>query len=246
MKRWYEISKDPNSLEVVEARKKILLNARSGTLIKNRIAYLCDMVKDKDVLDIGVVEHLSKLAINPNWLHRHLAEAAKTCLGVDILEEEVEKLHAMGFNVLCVDLTKKHLEEQFDVIVCGEVLEHVDSPKNLLLSATKMLKPNGRIVISVPNPWYVNILVKNVFDGPPYIDNADHVAWFDPCTLCELGQRCGLLLDRFSGVAIDGDLSLNAKIFFNLTSFLPSIGIRPEIFAKVMIYEFVAAQHNNH
>ncbi|WP_315789084.1 class I SAM-dependent methyltransferase [Fischerella sp. JS2] len=241
MKRWYQLSKDPNSSEVMQFRKEILTKARKGKLINSRIDYLCNLVKGRNVLDIGVVEHTIEAIHSPDWLHKNLCQHAKTCLGVDILEDDVKKLQSMGFNIICADITQSPLEEKFDVIVCGEVLEHLDTPGNLLASATKMLLPEGRLVLSVPNPWYINVVLKNILNGSPYIDNVDHVCWFDPCTLCELGERHGLILDNFIGVAVTAqELSnLHTKVFFGLTPFFINLGIRPEIFAKTMIYEFV-------
>ncbi|GAB1542312.1 hypothetical protein NUACC21_49860 [Scytonema sp. NUACC21] len=241
MKRWYEISKDPNAPKVYHARQSDLVVARSTNLVTDRISYLCELAKGKDVLDIGIVEHTREAVHSSEWLHKSLSNVAKTCLGIDILEDEVNYIRSLGFNVLCADLTKEPLEEKFDIIICGEVLEHLDAPGNFLSNMAKMLKPNGRVVISVPNPWYINVVLKNMFHGSPYVDNADHVSWFDPCTLCEMGQRQGLVLDKFAGVAVQSLSNFRTKLFFGLQPLLIKLGLRPEMFAKTMIYEFILA-----
>lgn len=242
MKRWYEISKDPNAPEVLQARQKDLLVGRTKNLVNDRIKYLCELARGKDVLDVGIVEHTREAVHSPEWLHKCLSNVANSCLGIDILENEVNYLRSLGFNVLCVDITNNPLESKFDLIICGEVLEHLDAPGHFLSNTVKMLKPNGRIVISVPNPWYINVILKNILNGKPYVDNADHVSWFDPCTLCEVGQRHGLVLDKFTGIAVENLSNLRAKLFFSLQPLLIRLGLRPEIFAKTMIYEFVIAE----
>jgi SAM-dependent methyltransferase len=242
MKRWHEISKDPNALEVLEIRKQDLVTARVKTLILDRIDYFCELVRGKDVLDIGIVEHTREAIQSPNWLHKHLFNVANSCLGVDILEEEIDYLHSLGFQVLCADLIKEPLDQTFDVIICGEVLEHLEAPGYLFANVTQMLRPNGRLVVSVPNPWYINVILKTALNGSPYIDNVDHVCWFDPCTLCELGQRYGLVLDRVTGIKVQNTSNLRTKFFFQLYPWLIRLGIRSEIFAKTMIYEFRLAQ----
>ncbi len=241
MQRWFEISRDPNSPEVMQSRRTILAASRGENLINSRIEYLCDLVKEKSVLDVGVVEHTSQAMNSPNWLHKHLYNSAKTCLGVDILDEEIKNLQSLGFNVIHADITKQPLDQKFDVIICGEVLEHLDIPAYLLKNAVQMLMPGGRLVLSVPNPWYVNVIIKNIFNGAPYVDNADHVAWFDPCTLCELGLRHGLILERFAGIAVKNTSSFRTKVFFSITPLLIRLGLQAELFAKTMIYEFVSA-----
>jgi len=47
-------------------------------------------------------------------------------------------------------------QELFDVIVMGFVLEHVDDPGQLLDQYRKLLKPSGRIFITVPNAKSLN------------------------------------------------------------------------------------------
>jgi SAM-dependent methyltransferase len=42
-------------------------------------------------------------------------------------------------------------KERFDIVVFGDVLEHVDRPDPLLRSARDLLKPGGYVLVSVPN-----------------------------------------------------------------------------------------------
>jgi SAM-dependent methyltransferase len=244
MRRWLDISKDPNSKEAMQARSNMLVAARAKAPISNRINYLCSIASGKDILDIGVVDHTIQDAHRSDWLHGNLYRCAKTCLGIDILEEEVEQLRHEGFNVVCIDISKEFLEKTFDLIICGDVIEHLDTPGNLLANAVKMLRPSGKIVLSVPNPWYINVILQNVFNGTPYLDNADHVSWFDPCTICELGQRYGLALSYFVGVNQIISSKALTKLFFSLAPLLISLGLRPELFCKTIIYEFVLADES--
>lgn len=248
MKRWYEISKYPMSPEVQNYREQKLSAARSKNLIDSRIDYLRDLVADKDVLDIGVVAHDADFADDSNWLHKYLYQSAKNVLGVDILEDEVDKLRSKGFNVICNDLIKEPLNLKFDVIICGEVLEHLDAPGYLLANCAKMLNSGGRVIITVPNPWYIGFMIKNIFKGKSFQDNADHVSWFDACTLCELGERHGLAIDSFKGIKHkehNQKFLLLKRIFFGITALLIFLGLRSELFAKTMLYEFILEDNLN-
>jgi len=42
-----------------------------------------------------------------------------------------------------------------DVVTCFEVLEHVASEKAVLAELRRVLRPGGRLVISVPNRWWI-------------------------------------------------------------------------------------------
>lgn len=242
MQCWQTISNDPNAPEVIEARRGVIAKARTRTLVFDRVTYLCQLVAGKSVLDIGIVEHTRDAGKDPSWLHGHLRRHAKSCLGVDILEAEVDHLKSLGYEVICADLTQAPLPLTFDVIVGGEVLEHLNSPGLFMKNCAAMLHPNGRFVITVPNPWYANAIIKSCRRRTTFVDSADHVAWYDASTLYELGQRHGLHLNRFTGIGPSAPKTIRAKIFFYvLKPALIWLGFAPEVFSKSIIYEFVLA-----
>src|SRR5437868_4599939 len=120
VRRWTEVSSNPNDPAVLSFRRETLANARRKSLIDDRNAYLCELAKGKSVMDIGVVEHFHASSLSDSWLHKQLCSAAKTCLGVDILEEDVAKLRAQGYNVIVHDVTAAPLPQKFDLIVAGD------------------------------------------------------------------------------------------------------------------------------
>src|SRR5262249_3416192 len=153
------------------------------------VAYLCDLAKGKIVLDVGVVEHFAAATTSDQWLHGKIREVARQCVGVDVLADEIEALRARGYDVRHCDLTVEVLDETFDLIVMGEVIEHIGNPETFLANTAKMLKAGGRLVLTTPSPWYLNVLLKNLGGTLPFSDSADHVAWHEPSTLYELGRR---------------------------------------------------------
>lgn len=239
MKRWQSYSSDPNAPEVGQLRRQALRRARTGLLLADRTGYLCGLVNGKSVLDVGVVEHTGDAASSPAWLHAHLRRHAAACLGVDVLEADLAALRDQGYDVACVDLTRERLPRQFDVIIGGEVLEHLDAPGPFMRNCAAMLKPGGRLAITAPNPWYANPILKNCFSRSTFVDSADHVAWYDASVLYELGQRSGLQLERFTGVGGAHPRTAAGRLFFALRPLLMGLGIRAELFAKTIIYEFV-------
>ncbi len=84
------------------------------------------------------------------------AEGADSVLGVDATEEmlEVARLHAAGgdFSNLEYQLgTAEELDDQFDVVCCLEVLEHVPRPAQLMSALGRLTRPGGHVLISTLN-----------------------------------------------------------------------------------------------
>ena len=239
MLRWNELSRDPNDPKVMEIRRGAIARARSNELVFDRVAHLCGLVAGRSVLDIGVVEHTREATESPQWLHGHLKRCAESCRGVDVIEAEVKQLNERGYDVIVADITQAPLCEKFDVIIGGEVLEHLDAPGMFMENCAAMLNRGGRLSITVPNPWFINAIWKGCFKRYTFVDSSDHVAWYDASTLFELGQRHGFELDRFTGITVQHPNTLQAKLFFGLRPLLIYIGLSPQLFAKSIIYEFV-------
>ena len=71
-------------------------------------------------------------------------------------ENEVEKIKRVykGRDFIIAD--GRHLpfpDESFDSVILGEVLEHVEEPKELLKEAKRVLRPNGLIIGTCPNEY---------------------------------------------------------------------------------------------
>ena len=106
-----------------------------------------------------------------------------------------------------------------------------------------MLRPEGRLAITVPNPWHINAVLKSATRRHTFVDSADHVSWYDASTLLELSQRSGLRLLKFSGIAGSTPKTLSAKLFFAAQPVMISCGLSPFLFAKSIIYEFGLHAH---
>jgi 2-polyprenyl-3-methyl-5-hydroxy-6-metoxy-1,4-benzoquinol methylase len=154
--------------------------------------FLCSLVKDKDVLDVGCVAHTVTEEESEFWVHRHLVRSAKSVLGIDILREDIEELQRRGYNIVCADAMSDSLDRKFDVIVLGEIIEHVVDPGGLLINMRRHLKEDGILVLTTPNPFDVWNFLISIFSPERTLWNPDHVAWFCPFTLRCMLRKTGL------------------------------------------------------
>jgi 2-polyprenyl-3-methyl-5-hydroxy-6-metoxy-1,4-benzoquinol methylase len=178
-----------------------LLALKPSLGIVNRADYLCELASGNRVLHVGCAAAPLTLADlqSPLFLHRRLVEASADCHGVDNDDEAAEMLRAAGFeNIRTADATElpQLTRDRFDLIVMGEVLEHVADPGSLLRQMPKMLTSSGRIVITVPNAYNLFRFL-HMFVGREVV-HMDHVAYYSPKTLTAACSRAGLTLEQLA------------------------------------------------
>ena len=103
-----EPTASPFSTGSVAARIKAL--ASPAQAITDRVGFICGRVNGRRVLDVGIVEHDYAASLEGHWLHHHVANAAKSCLGIDILEDDIIQLQARGCDVKLHDLCLSPLD----------------------------------------------------------------------------------------------------------------------------------------
>jgi len=80
--------------------------------------------------------------------------------GVEISEESAKKAAEILDDVWAGNIEKFDLpfpEKYFDIIICSDVLEHLFNPKQVLIKLRKYLKPNGELMVVVPNVAHYSI-----------------------------------------------------------------------------------------
>lgn len=157
-------------------------------VIKNRWKIIKKYCKNKNVLDIGCIQHKADSEKNNYWLHKKIKKIASKVTGVDIQEEESKKLIQRGYNIIISDALKIDLRDQFNTIIAGEFIEHVSNPGIFLDNMHKHLKDEGVLILTTPNLFAIRYFLLNIFKKN-LIPNKEHVIWFDYHTLKELCTR---------------------------------------------------------
>ena len=131
---------------------------------RHRFEVLEALARGKRVVHVGCIDHVPLLAakiLNRTWLHARLSSVASRCIGIDINRDGVARArHEFGVeNVFYGDVAAAAsiaplLTGQWDYVILGEVLEHIDNPVAFLASvAANYGERIGRIVVTVPNAF---------------------------------------------------------------------------------------------
>lgn len=160
-----------------------------------KIKFFIPLVKGKKVLDLGVVQHRLEKHNNPKWLHRAIWNVSNYCSGIDIDNKGVEFLNKKGYRVICGDVQNFRLDSQFDVIVAGDIVEHLSDIGSFLECVKNHLNSNGVLAISTPNPFWWKIWAKVILTGNAG-PNPEHTCWFCEKTITQLLHRHGFQIDR--------------------------------------------------
>lgn len=166
------------------------MSIKCKKIITKRCDFIAEIVAGKDVLDIGCVDHDINNLDRSHWLHGKLVKTAKSVLGVDYESDQVAAMNAEGYNAVVADATQMKLHKTFDVIVAGEIIEHVLNPGKFLDCVRQHLTNTGELILTTPNANCLVYFLENLFIGRE-IDNPDHVALYSPVTIRLLLEKCG-------------------------------------------------------
>jgi hypothetical protein len=121
-----------------------------------------------DVLDVGCGEH----AVLLRGTH-----SDDPYYGVDVKADIATSLERYA----CLDLDREDLAsawpgQTFDVVFCGEVIEHVFSPDRLLRQLTNVMHAESLLVLSTPNlAYWINRVLLALGISPLFVENSSEV-----------------------------------------------------------------------
>jgi SAM-dependent methyltransferase len=141
------------------------------------------LVAGRRVLDLGSASRHRR----PDWMHGLVCGVADSVVGLDRDEATVRKLQERGYDIRVGDAQDFDVGEKFDVVLAGELIEHLDNVHGFLQSVHRHLGPDGRLVLTTPNPFYFMNFVYRIA-GRPRV-NAEHTCWFCPDTLPQVLVR---------------------------------------------------------
>ncbi len=102
-------------------------------------------------------------------------------VGMDVDREALTEAAALGIETHWGDVEEAFPfpDASFDVVVAGELLEHVREPGGVVAEASRVLRPGGRLVASVPNAFRFKNRVRFALGRRPETDPT-HLHIFRP------------------------------------------------------------------
>lgn len=71
----------------------------------------------------------------------------------------------------------------FEKISLYEVIEHVENPTRLMKEAFRVLKPNGTVVITTPNPWHWRKILRVIRGKKILLSDTAHISTWTPAEI---------------------------------------------------------------
>lgn len=152
-------------------------------------------ITGKRVLDVGC---------GTGKLGAALVARGNECYGITISGTEAEQAKARLSGVVLGDVEALRQlpfpERFFDVVIFSDVLEHLRQPVRALALVKPYLKPEGRIIASIPNVANIAVrwnLLRGRFDYEPSgILDDTHVRFYTLRTAHELIESAGYIVQR--------------------------------------------------
>jgi SAM-dependent methyltransferase len=203
------------------------------TFYESRETKIISLATNRSVLHLGCVGHTDlplecKIELAGDTLHASLEKTCKSVLGVDLDRQAIEGLKAAGtFSNLVVGdackLDPVEIGNDWDLIVVGDLIEHVSDPGGLLDSIRSVTNPNSRLLITTSNSFSLPATIRHAMGS--FREGNEHVLSFNYINIQQLLCRHGFETESL-GTCYQHLARSNA--FFHigkaLFSFLPRFG----------------------
>ncbi|ABX43174.1 glycosyltransferase [Lachnoclostridium phytofermentans] len=184
------------------------------------------------VLDVGCACGNTLLQIKNTYpnsilygieLNKGASEIAKTV--ANVTADNIESLDV-------------HFDENyFDYILFGDVLEHLVDPWQVLLNIKRYLKPDGKILASIPNVMHISIVKKLIHGNWTYEDagilDRTHMRFFTLKEIHKMFRDSG-----YSDIYVAGKLLMESKEDFELIENLCKLS-NPDLSKQFEIYQYL-------
>lgn len=188
-------------------------------------------LKDKKVIDVGC---------GGGILSESIAKKGADTLGIDMgaAPLSVGELHALEqgikniqYQQITVEEIAEQQTEQFDIVTCMEMLEHVPDPASIIHACAKLVKPGGQVFFSTinrnPKSYAMAIigaeyLLKLVPKG-----THQHAKFLKPSEIESWARNAGLQLKHITGMTYNpltqqyklaNDVDVNYLMHFTKTT----------------------------
>jgi len=203
----------------------ILVSLRGSQLV-DRSAFLLNACLGKRVLHLGATDAPCTLsAIRAGrFLHSALKDVAADLVGMDNNWEMIKVLcneHGVSdIRYGDIEVVEDYPRAEFDVVVAGEILEHLSNPGRALDALRAHCTAETRLIVTVPNAYSLKGFLRAMV-GHELI-HPDHILHHSLRTLSELLRRHGFQVERIFAF-VNGGSGWRAAFANRLLRVLPQL-----------------------
>jgi SAM-dependent methyltransferase len=152
-----------------------------------------------------------EIGCSTGFLGRLLTTQGCQVVGVEIDSSAASRAQLHYTRLIVGDVETENVQSQinqrFDAVILGDVLEHLKSPRDLLCRIKdKWLHPNGKVVLSVPNSGHWVFRREVLLGRFPYRDyglfDRSHLRFYTRSSLYRMVSECGYTI-RQSAYALN-------------------------------------------
>ena len=171
-----------------------------------RVDYLKDICRGKTVLHLGCTNwpYTEAALEDEALLHIELQGIARELWGLDADEEGIKLLRERGVdNLYRADLERLEtleMDQQFDIILAGEMIEHLSNPGLFLRGIKRFMRPDSTLVITTINAYCgFRMVIYGLRGRGGWMEpvHPDHVAYYSYSTIRHMISRENLVAKRF-------------------------------------------------
>lgn len=157
-----------------------------------RLKLLASEVQGHTVLDLGYAQLPNPFLEGGRWL--------VTGLDLDPPPADCRYQETLRGNV--GDVPQLLGGRRFDTVIAGELIEHVENPYSFLRDIRTVLGPEGRLVLSTPNPLGFPVAFAEIIRDRRRFYSEDHTYYFLPRWVERMLQRTGYTTLRLRPVGL--------------------------------------------
>jgi len=202
-----------------------------------RVDFIKKAAAGKKVLHLGCTNYpYTKQAIdNDMLLHFELEKTARELYGFDFDQAGLDILAENGgknlFQADLEKLEKVDLDEKFDVIIAGEMIEHLNNPGLFLNGIKRFMNAETELIITTINSYCaMRFLIYGLRGkgGENEPVHPDHVAYYSYKTLSLILNRANLDVKKFCFYDLGNEHRPFNRWFYNIFNDI-CVKIRPQL-----------------
>ena len=197
----------------------------------------------------GLNKNILEIGTSTGYMSQIFKNQGSSVTGIEIDPEAGHVAQEYCDRMIIADVETLELDKtfepgSFDVIVCGDVLEHLKNPESILKTIKKFLKPSGYLVVSLPNFCHGDVLLTIMNGDFRYTSvgllDETHLRFFGLKNIFSLFARCGYGISDIQTTNLEigkTELAINQnKIPPDLLNFIKSL-------PNSSVYQYIFKAH---